>query len=103
MPVPLVPRGGDWTDAEMAEIDRLRAVCQRSQDWELECDHTDAGDPWCIIYDRDHNQIVFHIARIDRSYVIVFPMRQWSTRTLTLSAAVDISLEELRALAPGIG
>ncbi len=102
MPVPLVPRGGDRTDAEMAEIHRLRAVCQRSQDWELECDHSDAGDPWCIIYDRNRNRIVLHIARIDRSYVTVFPMRQWSTFTLTVSEAVDIGLEELRALTPEI-
>jgi hypothetical protein len=102
MPVPLVPRGGDWTDAEMAEIDRLRAVCQRSQDLDLECDHSDAGDPWCIIYDRDRNRIVLHVARIDRSYVIVCPIRQWSTRTLIVSEAVDIGLEELRALTPGI-
>ncbi len=102
MPVPLVPQGGDWTDAEMAEIDRLRAVCQRSQDWELECDHTDAGDPWCIIYDRDRARIVLHIARIDRSYVIVCPMRERSTRTLTLNKAIDIALDELRALTPGV-
>ncbi len=102
MPVPLVPRGGHWNDAEIAEIDRLRAGCQRSQDLDLECDHTDADDPWCIIYDPDRNRIVLHIARIDRCYVTVCPMRQWSARTLTIGEAVDIGLEELRALTPGI-
>ncbi len=102
MPVPLVPRGGDWTDAEIAEIDRLRAVCERAREWDFECDHSDAGDPWCIIYDRDRNRIVLHIARIERSYVIVCPLREWSRQTLTIKDAVDIALQELRALTPGI-
>src|SRR5262245_23243614 len=48
--------GTDWTNDERAEIRRLEKVCDASEDWSLECSHTDAGDPWCVVYDRhqDH-------------------------------------------------
>ena len=59
-------KGQDWTDEERAEIRRIEQVCRAAAHWELECSHTDAGDPWCVIYDRHSHQIVPHMARIDR-------------------------------------
>ena len=47
--------GGDWSEGECAHIDRLRTACKNTEHWELESSRTDAGDPWCIIYDR-HQQ-----------------------------------------------
>ena len=50
MTMPPLP-GHDWTGSERAEIRRLERVCDATEDWTLECGNTDAGDPWCIIYD----------------------------------------------------
>ena len=86
--------GMDWTEDERAHIGRLETI--RSIDhWEMDCGFTDAGDPWCVIYDRDEHRIVLHIARIDRRYVVVWPPRQRSVNTVTIEAAVDIALAEL--------
>ena len=38
--------------------------------FELECAHTDEGDPWCIVYDGERELVVLHIARIDSRYVM---------------------------------
>jgi hypothetical protein len=92
MPIP--PRPGiDWTDDERAEIRRLKKVCDASEDWSLECGHTDAGDPWCIIYDRWRQWVVLHIARIERRYVVVWPREQRSEKTAIMAVAIDIALE----------
>jgi hypothetical protein len=49
--MPLLFLGHDWTANERAEIRRLEKFCEASNDWILECSHTDAGDPWCVVYD----------------------------------------------------
>jgi hypothetical protein len=85
-------RGVDWTDAELVEIKRLTRLCLRHRGWELECDQSDAGDPWSVIYDRTQERIVVHIARIDRRYIAVFPMYARSYRTATLRSAINIVL-----------
>ena len=87
--------GTDLTDDERAQIDRLKALCRRTDAWELECSHTDAGDPWCIVYDRQRHRIMLHIARIDRRYVVVWPPLQRSMTTATMERAIDIALSEL--------
>jgi hypothetical protein len=87
--------GTDWTDDERAEIDRIEALCGETEHWELECSHTDAGDPWCVVYDRDQHKIVLHIARIDRRYVVVWPHRQRSVIMTGMEVAVDTALSEL--------
>jgi hypothetical protein len=38
--------------------------CEASNDWILECSHTDAGDPWCVVYDERHQRIVLSISRV---------------------------------------
>ena len=55
----------------------------------MECEHTDAGDPWCIIYDQEHHRIVLHIARIERRYVAVWPREERSAETSSMTAAVE--------------
>ena len=65
----------------------------------MECKFTDAGDPWCVIYDRHEHRIMLHIARIDRRYVAVWPSREHSVNTATMKAAVDIALAELVSMA----
>jgi hypothetical protein len=87
--------GTDWTDDERADIGRLETLCRSTKNWEMECSFTDAGDPWCVIYDCHENRIVLHIARIDRRYVVVWPSRQRSVNTATMKTAVDMALAEL--------
>ena len=70
-------------------------LCRKTEHWELECSHTDAGDPWCVIHDRQEHRIVLHIARIDRRYVVVCPTRQQSVATPTIDRAIDMALAEL--------
>jgi hypothetical protein len=91
------PPASDWTDNERAEIRRLEQLCDASQDWLLECSHTDAGDPWCIIYDQQQEGIILHIARIDRQYVVVWPREQRSAKTSVMALAVKIALDGLKS------
>jgi hypothetical protein len=92
-PVP----GTDWTENERAEINRLEALCRQTRHWEWECNHTDAGDPWGAIYDRQQHSIVLHVARIDRRYVVVSPTLHRSASKATIAAAVDFALSEMIA------
>jgi hypothetical protein len=96
MTIPPRP-GSDWTDDEWAEIGRLEKVCNASKYWLLECSYTDAGDPWCIIYDHDQQGIILHIARIDRQYVVVWPREQRSAKSTIMAVAIDIALEGLKS------
>ncbi|MGB7774943.1 MAG: hypothetical protein WBL43_24415, partial [Pseudolabrys sp.] len=70
MPLSVTPRRGDWTHQELCEIERIRAECAPLPGFELECAHTDEGDPWCIVYDHERELVVLHIARIDSRYVM---------------------------------
>ena len=96
MALPPLP-GSDWTDDERTEIGRLEQLCNASDDWSLECSHTDAGDPWCIIYDQHQQSIIFHIARIDRQYVVVWPREQRSEKTAIMAVAINIAVEGLKS------
>jgi hypothetical protein len=91
----LAPSGTDWLEHEREHIRRLEALCQDAPDWEMECSRTDVGDPWCVIYDREHHRIVLHIARIDRRYLIVWPDQQKTVRTATIAKAIDIVVAEI--------
>ena len=96
--IAIAPRPGfDWTADERAEIRRLEQLCDASENWLLECSHTDAGDPWCIIYDQHQQGIILHIARIDRQYLTVWPREQRSTKSTIMAVAIDIAVEGLKS------
>src|SRR5262245_20553951 len=63
----------DWTAFERGQIRRIEEFCADKAHWALECSHTDAGDPWCVIYDRWRHRVILHIARIDMRYVVALP------------------------------
>jgi len=86
----------DWTESERAEIRRLEKVCDASEHWTLECSQTDIGDPWCVIYDREHHRIILHIARIESQYVVVWPREQRSAKTAIMALAIDMTLDGLK-------
>jgi hypothetical protein len=88
--------GREWTDAELVEIGRLKEACEARGYKELECDQSDAGDPWCVVHDRSPGSILLHIARIDRRYVVVFPSKKRTVRWFsTIRAAIDLALQEV--------
>jgi hypothetical protein len=87
--------GIGWSEHEREHIGRLEALCRDAPDWETECSQTDAGDPWCVVYDRRHHRTLLHIARIDRRYLIVWPEQQKSVRTATIAKAVDMAVADI--------
>ena len=87
--------GNYWTEEEHAHISRLEALCRDVGHWELECKHTDVCDPWCVIYDKYQHKVVLHVARIDRRYIVVWPLQQRSVSRATMAAAVDLVLAEM--------
>jgi hypothetical protein len=93
----LAPSAGrEWTDAELVEIRRLKESCESDGYKELECDQSDAGDPWCVIHDRSSGSVLLHIARIDRRYVVVFPSKKRAVHWFsTIRAAIELALQEV--------
>jgi len=87
--------GTDWTDHEREEIGRVEPLCRKLEHWELECTHTDAGDPWCVIYDQRRDVVVLHIARIERRYVVASPARERSVPAPTIEIAIDFAVTDL--------
>ena len=92
----LVPLpGSDWTDTETGQIERLRELCRSTPNWELDSGRADEGSPWCAIYDGD--DVVLHIARIDRSYVLATET-EIMCQSRTIEHAVDRALSELTTM-----
>ncbi len=87
------PDQKNWTDAEQAELDRLREAFS-AEHLKIECSHTDEGDPWCIVYDRRRSAVLLHIARIDRHYVVVWPDQgRPATQALSIAKAVSLAID----------
>ena len=84
----------DWSHQEQGEIDRVRAACVEHPNLSLEAGLTDEGDPWCIVYDREREQVIFHLARIDHSYVVVKPESRCK-RTATMGEAMNVVISVL--------
>jgi hypothetical protein len=83
----LAPKGGEgWTDAELSEIRRLEIACNRVDRWDLDCERTDAGDPWCIIYDRQQHRIILHVSIGDTSRSFQCKSVQYEPRRCVLQS-----------------
>jgi hypothetical protein len=95
VPLSVTPRRGDWTPQELCELDRIRARCSPRSTFELQCSQTDEGDPWCIVYDREREQVVVHLARVDDRYVMARTSHTKLFTASSLSAAVNVALDEL--------
>jgi hypothetical protein len=96
-PVPswLPVNSGCWSVPEQMQIERIRYLCEKCSQMEFDGGQTDEGDPWFIVYDRERKQVVLHIARIDRRYVMVRAGRPKPIAVASLSAAVNAALDEL--------
>ena len=86
---------GCWSAPERIQIERIRYLCEKCPQMEFDGGLTDEGDPWFIVYDCERKQIVIHIARIDRRYVIVRASRPKPLTVASLSAAVNAALDDL--------
>jgi len=87
----LAPDQDDWTDRERREISRLETMCAANKGWALGYGCAEAGDPWCIVHDAD-GEVMVHIARIERRYVVAWAPGQQRAQFASLKAAVDLAL-----------
>jgi hypothetical protein len=90
--------GTDWTSRERGEIDRLESHCRDLGHSALECSFTEAGDPFCVVYGQHPDDVVLHIARIDRRYVVDSAGRARSVTLPTIEVAIDIAITQLTLL-----
>jgi hypothetical protein len=89
------PLRADWTRDEQKELDRLREAFAAEQ-YEVECSRTDEGDPWCAVHDNAQQEMVLHITRVARAYVVVWPSQGLSSRTTSLRNAIDMAIQGRR-------
>jgi hypothetical protein len=85
----------DWTRQEQNEINRIRAFCRGHPRLNVDGGQTDEDEPWCVVYDRQGEEVVLHIARIGPRYVVANPSQSILRRLATVGAAVDVVLNAL--------
>ena len=81
-----------WTDAEKLECRRLHEAYPPPQ-YEIECSQSDNHDPWCIVHDLWHDQIVVHIERNGKRYTVAHYDRIKRDRIALMVTAVDFAIE----------
>ena len=86
---------GCWSVPERIQVERIRYLCEESPELDFDGGQTDEGDPWFIVYDRVHEQVVLHVARIERRYVMARASLPKPVTVALLSAAVDAALDDL--------
>ena len=84
-----------WSVSERIEIERISNLCENFPQLAFHVGQSDESDPWFIVYDPEHDQVVLHIARIERRYVMVCASRRKPLTVSRLSAAVDAALDDL--------
>lgn len=84
-----------WTQEEWHKIGRIRIACRSRPDLEFAVGQTDEGDPWCVVYDRQLDQTVTHIARIGSQLIIAAPNQSKLRKPSTAQAAVNAVLRFL--------
>ena len=70
-------------------------MCDKCPQLEFVGGQTDEHDPWFIVYNREQEWIVLHIARIDRRYVMVRASQPKPYSVVSLSATINAELDEL--------
>jgi hypothetical protein len=64
-----------WSVPERIQIERISNLCENFPQLAFHGGQSDESDPWFIVYDREHDQVVADIARIERRYVMVCASR----------------------------
>jgi hypothetical protein len=91
----------DWTDEERAELSHLERYC--ADKYVLECNHTDEGDPWCVVFLKGGHEILLHLAKLDCGYVAVSPRQHRTVRAKRFADAIRFGLDALASTAERVG
>ena len=86
---PLPQAFADWSSSEKSELRRLQAAYPPPH-YEMESGATEDGDPWWVVCDRALDQVVVHIARIGRRYLIVHPEKNINKTVAQIKIAIDL-------------
>ena len=86
-------RPGDWSQSEKSELHRLDSFFPPPK-YDIECNTTEEGDPWCVVYDCVQDGIAVHIARIDGRYAIQRPVKG-NTTSARIETVVDLAIQSL--------
>ncbi len=69
---PKAPTSTNWSQQELAEIYRvLHLLQQNGLGVDMDRGTTDKGEPWCVFYDPQGDDVFLHLARIDADFVLV--------------------------------
>ena len=94
------PRG-EWTDEERDALSRLEEYC--ADKYVLECNHTDEGDPWCVVFLKGQHEILLHLAKLDNGYVAISPRQHRTVRTRHFADVIRFGLDVLASTAERVG
>ena len=79
-----------WTTQDRADFERVRrTLAVAGLDVETDEGVSDEGDPWFVILRRGDEEVLLHIARIGREYVIAGPALNSPLRGSSLRALVE--------------
>ena len=82
----------DWLATEIAQIHQLRDALNSR--YEMHCDTSDEGHPWCSFVNRHTYDVDVHLAKMDRTYYVAtahYPPAAYSD----FAAAIDLAQRTL--------
>jgi len=87
--IPIIaPRSGsDWTEPELQLLRPLGMVCKANDGIEVAFGRTDEQDPWCTFQAAE--EIICCLARIDRHYILSFPLLNRTISSTTLEPLIE--------------
>ena len=85
----LAPPSANWNSCEQSELNRLAAAYPPPH-FDIQFGITEDGDPWCAVSDSGLDRVIVHIARLSRSYVVIFPDRNLNKKVAHIKTAIDL-------------
>lgn len=85
-----------WSDREKHELLRLHQAFPQP-DYEIDCGTSDRRDPWCVVTRSLHEEIIVHIARINRQYVVAIGDDKLCRPFERLSDAIYFAIQQNRS------
>ena len=83
----------DWSNGEKCELVRLHQTFPPPA-FEIECGTSDHQDPWCVVTDCSRDEIIIHIARIDRHYIVANGGNGYCKSFDKLADAVKLAIQQ---------
>jgi hypothetical protein len=83
-----------WSQHELVHLHRAaKALRDAGLCLKTDSGKTDEGEPWFVFWDADSCEVIVHIARINRKYVVWFPNRNDSLSGRVLRDLIERLLE----------